>query len=92
MKKYKIQFGTGSYISEERVVEVEDFENEQDALDKMIDQLEEEGSEGYFLELEETTEEGGDRYPDEYIIGGNNGKILYHGGNLRITELNKRRI
>jgi hypothetical protein len=39
MKKYRITFRTGTYESATRIVEVEDFECEQDALDKMIDEL-----------------------------------------------------
>ncbi len=84
MKKYKISFGNGTAWLETKTIEVEDFKHEQDALDKMIDELEEEGSEGYFITLEETHEEGGEYYEDEYIIGGNHGRILLHYGNFNI--------
>ena len=84
MKKYNISFGNGTAWLETRIIEVEDFEHEQDALDKMIDKLENEGSEGYFITLEETQENGGDYYEDEYIIGGGSGRILLHYGNFNI--------
>ena len=84
MKKYNISFGTGTAWLETKTIEVEDYECEQDALDKMIDELEEEGSEGYFITLEETQENGGDYCEDEYIIGGNHGRILLHYGNFNI--------
>lgn len=71
----------------EKIVEVEDYETEQDAVDKMIDTLEENGDEGYFLNESEITENGGEHYNDEYVIGGNHGRILYHGGNFNITEI-----
>jgi hypothetical protein len=89
MKKYRITFRTGTYESATRIVEVEDFECEQDALDKMIDELEAEGSEGYFLKWEDTTEEGSDHYEDEYIVGGNHGRILHHYGIFNIKEVSE---
>ena len=84
MKKYNISFGNGTAWLETKTIEVENFEHEQDALDKMIDELENEGSEGYFITHEQIQENGGDYYDDEYIIGGNHGRILYHGGNFNI--------
>lgn len=87
MKKFKIMFGTGTIKLEVREIEVEDFETEQDAVDKMIDELEKEGAEGYFLKWEETAEEGGDYNEDEYIVGGNHGRILVHYGNFSIEQI-----
>ncbi len=87
MKTYKISFGNGTAWLETEIVKVEDYEHEQDAIDKMIDKLESEGKEGLFLTENDLIENGGDHYDDEYIIGGNHGRILYHGGELRIEQL-----
>lgn len=87
MKKYKITFGTGTAWTETRIIEVENFECEQDAIDKLIDELENEGSEGYFIPNYELSENGGEYFEDEYITGGNQGRNLYHGGNLIIEEI-----
>jgi hypothetical protein len=84
MKQFKILFGNSTYLLTEKIIEVEDYENEQTAVDKMIDELENEGCEGCFLSYDELFENGGDYHEDEYIIGGNHGRILYHGGELRI--------
>ncbi len=81
MKKYGVVFNCW-----QEVIEVEDFENEQDALDKLIDKLEKEGSEGCFLTENEIAENGGEYQEDMYIIGGNHGRILYHNGNFRIFK------
>lgn len=87
MKTFKISFGNGTAWLEEETIEVEDYENEQDALDKMIDKLESEGKEGLFLQPDEIQENGGEHYDDEYVIGGNHSRILYHGGNFSIKEV-----
>ena len=87
MKKYKINFGNGTAWLNTEIVEVEDYECEQDAVDKMIDKLESEGKEGLFLQPDEIQENGGEHYDDEYVIGGNHGRILYHGGNFNIEEV-----
>mgnify|MGYP000886263739 FL=1 len=87
MKKYKINFGNGTAWLNTEIVEVEDYECEQDAVDKMIDKLENEGSEGCFLDPSEITENGGTYPDDEYIIGGNHDRILYHGGNFLIEKV-----
>lgn len=84
MKKYKISFGTGLAWNHVEIIEA--F-NEAEALDIMIDKLEEEGSDGYFIDWSDTIEEGGDVYEDEYIIGGNHGRILRHYGNFYIEEV-----
>ncbi|HHX66886.1 MAG TPA: hypothetical protein GX708_02375 [Gallicola sp.] len=89
MKNFKITFGNGTVWVNEEVVTVENFENEQTAIDKMIDKLEEEGEEGCFLTWEQISEEGGDYNEDEYIIGGNHGRILYHGGILNIELISE---
>ena len=83
MVKYLVIFG---YFSE--VVEVEEeTTNAQELLDICIDRLEEQGNEGCFISWKDTIEEGGEHYEDEYIIGGNHGRLLYHGGNFRIEEM-----
>lgn len=84
MKKYKISFGTGSAWMHTEEVEALD---ESEALDIMIDKLEEEGFEGCFIDWSDTIEEGGDVYEDEYIIGGNHDRLLIHYGNFYIEEV-----
>lgn len=86
MKRYEVYFGNGTAFLVKREVEVEEWECEQDALDRVIDELEAEGSEGYFIPYEDTKEGGGEVYEDEYVTGGNSGRLLYHGGHLRIEE------
>ena len=88
MKNYRITFGTGTAWTKNRIVEVEDWDSESEAMDKLIDILEEEGDESNFLKWEETVEEGGNYYDDEYIIGGNHGRIFVHYGTLFIEEVN----
>lgn len=87
MKNYKITFGTGTAWTQSRIVKVEEWETESEAMDKLIDILEEEGDESNFLKWEETVEEGGNYYDDEYIIGGNHGRIFVHYGTLFIEEV-----
>lgn len=87
MRTYEIGFGNGTAWMNVEKVTIEDYECEQNAIDKIIDKLEEEGSEGCFLKPEEIAENGGEHYEDEYIIGGNHGRILYHGGNFYIKEV-----
>lgn len=83
MVKYLIIF---DYFSE--IVEVEEETTDYRALiDILIDRLEEEGKEGSFVSLSETFEEGGDIHEDKFVIGGNHGRLLYHGGNLRIEKV-----
>ena len=87
MKNYKITFGTGTAWTQSKIIQVEEWETESDAIDKLIDILEEEGNEGNFLKWEETNEEGGEYYEDEYIIGGNHGRIFVHYGTLFVEEV-----
>jgi hypothetical protein len=87
MKSYKISIGTGLAWLHQEVIEVEDFEHEQDALDKMIDGMEERGEVGFFKSHEEIEAE--EINDDEYIIGGNHGLCLMHYGSFVIEELNK---
>ena len=67
--------------------------NETEGLDYIIDHLEDEGLEGWFIDVNIDAEdfiidtENNKYYYDEYIIGGNHGRYLHHGGNLRIEEL-----
>lgn len=67
--------------------------NEMDGIDFIIDYLEDKGLEGWFINVDIDNEdyiidmEENKYYSDEYIIGGNHGKYLYHGGNFRIEEL-----
>lgn len=68
--------------------------DEIEGLDIIIDHLEDEGLDGWFIDVEVDAEdfiidtENNKYYYDEYIIGGNHGRYLYHGGNFRIEELN----
>ena len=67
--------------------------DETEGLDFIIDHLESIGLEGWFIDVNIDGEdyiidaEGDKFYSDEYIIGGNHGRYLYHGGNFRIEEL-----
>lgn len=79
MKKYSITLGLGLNFK----IEVEEWENESDALDKLIDELENEGCEMFFISDEDI-----DNYcDDEYICGGNHGRNLLHNGYLHIEIL-----
>lgn len=68
--------------------------DETEGLDIIIDDLEEKELEGYFINVDIDNEyyvidSEGDRYYDDlYIIGGNHGRYLYHGGNFRVEEIN----
>lgn len=68
--------------------------DETEGLDLIIDHLEDKKLEGWFIEVEIDNEyciidtDGNRYYNDEYIIGGNHGRYLYHGGNFRTEELN----
>ena len=67
--------------------------DETQGLDLIIDHLEDEGLEGWFIEVGVDNEdyiidaECNKYYSDEYVIGGNHSRYLYHGGNFRIEEL-----
>lgn len=69
-------------------------DDEEGGLDSIIDYLEGQGDDGWFIDVEKYDNtyvidtEGDKYYEDMYIIGGNHGKCLYHGGNFRIEELN----
>ena len=68
--------------------------DETEGLDLIIDYLEDEGDEAWFIQILEETDnyvidgKGNKYYDDEYVIGGNHGRYLHHGGNFRIEELN----
>lgn len=87
MKDYRITFGSGLHRPYVEKITVEDYEHEQDVVDDLIDKMELEGNEGMFLTHGQLIENGGDFHEDEYIIGGNHGRILYHGGILSVEEL-----
>lgn len=84
MKKYRITYGSGLAWAHEETVKIEDFECEQDAVDKLIDGLERHGCTGCFASQEEI--DNGDFNEDEYIIGGSHGKYLLHFGNFNIRR------
>ena len=85
MEKYKITIGTDCYQPFQKIVEVEEFEGAQEALDKLIDNLEKEGCEGFFGTQEEIDSK--ELYDDEYVIGGNHCRILKHYGIFNIEYL-----
>lgn len=87
MKNYKISIGTGLAWLHEETIEVEDYDCEQDALDKMIDGIEDRGETGLFKTMDEIEAE--EINDDEYIIGGNHGLCLMHYGSFAIEELNR---
>lgn len=87
MKSYNIYFGNGTIAPEEMIIQVEDSDNEQVAIDKLIDKLENDGCEYCFIDWSQTQEEGGDCPESEYVIGGNHGRLLYHGGMFLIKEI-----
>ncbi len=67
-----------------------------EGLDIIIDYLENAGKSGNFINADDILIheddyiidiEGNKYFSDEYIIGGNHGLVLYHGGNFRIEEL-----
>ena len=85
MKQFRIRFGTGLAWTEDRTITVEDYQCEQDAVDKMIDFIEFCGDTGYFLTQEEIDQcEIGE---DEYIVGGNHGRFLKHYGLFSVEEV-----
>ena len=67
--------------------------DETQGLDLIIDHIEDEGLEGWFIEVGVDNDDciidtdGNRYYNDEYAIGGNYGRYLYTGGNFRIEEL-----
>lgn len=84
---YRVYFG----YSHEDVEMSEETNDNQEILDKCIDQLEKKyGSDNdvLFVSWENTVPCGGDVHEDEYIIGGNHGLLLYTGGNFNIAPLN----
>ena len=84
---YKVTFGSGLAWPIVRIVETEEWQSAQDALDILIDQLESEGCEGCFLSRNDL--DSGQYYEDEYVVGGNHGRALLHHGILLIEKLTK---
>ena len=85
MRVFNIKFGTGLAWVEDRDITVEDFQCEQDAVDKMIDFIEFCGDTGFFLTQDEI--DSGEYGEDEYVVGGNHGRYLHHHGYFEITEI-----
>ncbi len=67
--------------------------SEDDALDILIDFLEDTEQLHYFIDIKTWEDEyiidsNDDKfYADEYIIGGNHGLVLYHGGYFKIDRV-----
>lgn len=67
--------------------------DEGEALDNLIDYLWDNGFRGCFIDVLEYEDdyivdiEDDVYYPDTYIIGGDRGLVLYHGGNFMIDRV-----
>ena len=79
-KTYEISFSVGLAWPEIRRVEVQPWQSEFDALDLLIDRMESDGEEFFFVPDDElaTTPD------DEYIVGGNSSRALRHYGLMSI--------
>ena len=85
MTRYKVQYGSGTAWLNEEIVEVDEPTTDYGAIvDMAIDQIESRGEEGVFIDWKDTVEEGGEHYEDEYVVGGNHGRLLLHYGQLNI--------
>jgi hypothetical protein len=86
MKQYRIELGTfWGLATDTHIITVDDYEYEGDALYALIDKLEGNGEEGYFISDDEIESCG---YKDDmYVSGGKHGRNLYHGGAFVIREL-----
>lgn len=83
MTKYRVIY---SYFSE--IVTVDEPTTDYGGiLDLAIDQLERDGKMGVFVTDEDIERDG--ITDDMYIIGGNHGLNLYHGGNFMIEQINE---
>lgn len=82
MKFLKITWGTGTMYTRCTHMVIEDWENEQDAVDKLIDSLEQE-HDSSVIKYTDDIELG----EDEYLIGGNHGLVLMHYGTFDIEEI-----
>ena len=80
MAQYEIQFGSGMGIYP--FTELIEADNEQEAVDNLIDKLE--ADESIVVTLDEIDRDG--YHDDEYIIGGNHGLALLHYGQFYIFE------
>lgn len=66
-------------------VEVEDWEDEGNAVENLIDKLESENHMGFFVTQKEIETNGYGE--DEYITGGNHGLNLLHYGILYVERI-----
>lgn len=104
MAYYEIIFGSGCYECFRYVIQTEESTTDYGALvDVLIDYLEEQNSyslldmenEYYWIDDEnigEIEHEGIIIYPDEYVIGGNHGRVLLHHGTFRINEITEKEV
>ena len=84
MAQYEIQFGSGMGLYP--YIDIIEADNEQEAVDNMIDRIEaDEYIVGIVITLDEIDETG--YHDDEYIIGGNHGLALLHYGQFLIKEI-----
>lgn len=72
-----------------KIVEHEETTDYQAILDIAIDEMEERGETGYFIDFCDTKESGneGGYESDMYVTGGNHCLLLYTGGMLNIIEI-----
>jgi len=86
MRVVKITYGSGLPWVHTNLIELEDWECEQDAIDKLIDKLESENFTGMFINPDNIDQFNA----DEYVTGGNHGLHLHHHGVFQIEEYKKR--
>ena len=88
--KYKVLYGNGTSWLSEEIVELDEVTTDYDMIiDMTIDQIEARGEDGVFINWEDTVDEGGEYHEDEYVVGGNHGRILLHHGNLDIQLMSE---
>lgn len=84
---YQVIYGSGLVYPNAELVRMDEKTTDYGAvMDKAIDQIDSR-NEGTFLDEKDLQENGGDYYPDEYVIGGNYGKKLLTYGTLDIREI-----
>ena len=89
MVHYKISYGNGSAWLSEKIITVDEETTDYGSLiDILIDKLEKNGEEHFFLKPEEI-----DKYSEDmYVVGGNHGRYLYHNGYLNIQKADNKEV
>lgn len=83
MKKFEFTIGNGTMFPYVFEIEAEEYECTQDAFDKLVDKLEAEENEGLFISPDEID----NYYEDQYAIGGNHGRYVFHDGVFNFREV-----